>query len=81
MTKAESILMRYHTMLMKKHGILGAERLMTPLSWYINTGRASADYINKLADADERKVIAILEQDGSVEDILGRLKVLLYNLK
>lgn len=79
MTQSEYILMRYHTMLMKKHGILGAERLMTPLSWYINTGRASMDYIRRLAAADESKVIAILEQDGSVEAVLNNLVALLYN--
>lgn len=81
MTKSEELLMMYHTALMKKHGILGAERLLTPLSWYISTGRASMDYIRKLDNADPKKVISILEQEGSVEDTLGRLKVLLFDLK
>lgn len=80
MTKSERILMTYHTSLMKRHGVLESERLMTPLAWYIRTGRASADYINRLDKADPKKVMAILEQEGSVEDILGRLKVLLYKL-
>ena len=79
MTQAEYILMRYHTLLMKKHGILGAERLMTPLSWYINTGRASVDYIRRLEKADENRVVAILEQDGSVEAVLNNLVAFLYN--
>lgn len=81
MTKSERILMTYHTRLMKKHGVLASERMMTPLNWYINTGRASTDFIHRLDNAKPREVVAILEQDGSVEDILGRLKVLLYNLK
>lgn len=74
MTKSEYLLMRYHTLLMKKHGILEAERLMTPLSWYINTGRASMDFIRRLDDADPKRIITILEQNGSVEDIVSKLK-------
>lgn len=81
MTKSERILIGYHTKLMKAHGVSESDRMMIPLYWYINTGRASADYIDRLEKADSRKVIGILEQGGSVEDVLGRLKVLLYRLK
>jgi len=81
MTKSERILMEYHTKLIKAHGVSESDRMMIPLCWYINTGRASADYIDRLDKADPRKVMDILEQDGSVEDVLGRLKVLLYRLK
>lgn len=81
MTKSEYIIRSYEKQLWKKHGITEGSNLLYPLAWYINTGRASADYIHRLAEADPKKVTAILEKDGSVQDVLDRLKVLLYKLK
>lgn len=74
MTKSERILREYESKLWKNHGITEGSRLLYPLNWYINTGRASTQFIHKLAEANSKKVIAILEQNGSVEDVIARLK-------
>lgn len=78
MTKTEYILHYYEKMLWKKHGITEGSRLLYPLKWYLNTGRASADYIHRLADARSKDITAILEADGSVEEVCSRLKEYLY---
>lgn len=77
MTKSEMILMRYYTMLMEKHSIREAESLLTPLEWYIGTARASMDFIRRLDAEDPEKVMAILEGDGSIQDVVDKLKSLL----
>lgn len=78
MTKTEYILRYYEKMLWKKHGITDGSRLLYPLKWYLNTGRASADYINRLDRADYKQIMAILEAEGSVEEVCSRLKEYLY---
>ena len=78
MTKTEYIIRLYEKKLWKKHGITEGSRLLYPLEWYLNTGRASADYIHRLADAKSKDIVAILEADGSVEEVCSRLKEYLY---
>lgn len=78
MTKSEYIICSYERMLWRKHGITEGSNLLYPLAWYLNTGRASADYIHRLAEARSKDIIAILEASGSVEDVCKRLKDYLY---
>lgn len=78
MTKAERILLKIELKLMMKHGVDETARLLDPLKWYIVTARASVDFIRRLG-AEEPEVIAhLLEQEGSVEDTVNRIKAHLY---
>ena len=78
MTKAQYLVRAYEKKLWKKHGITEGSNLLYPLVWYINTGRASADYINRLDRADYKQIMAILEAGGSIEEVCSRLKEYLY---
>ncbi len=78
MTKSERILMYYQTKLMKEHGTTKGDSLLYPLRWYINTGRASTQFIHRLADARAKDVVAILTQGGSTEEVIARLKEYLF---
>ena len=78
MTKSERILMYYQTRLMKECGVLESERLLYPLRWYINTGRASTQFIHRLDEASAKEVCAILKQEGSTEEVIARLKEYLF---
>lgn len=78
MTKSEYILLSYEKIMWKRHGITEGSNLLYPLKWYINTGRASADYVHRLADAKSKDIVAILEAGGSVEDVCRGIKDYLY---
>lgn len=78
MTKSERILMYYQTKLIKEYGTTKGDSLLYPLRWYINTGRASTQFIHKLDEAKAKDVVAILEQGGSTEEVIVRLKEYLF---
>lgn len=50
-----------------------SERHIAPLTWYINTGRASCLFINKLHDANYRLIARDLHQGGSHEEVINRI--------
>ena len=77
MTKAERILLKIELKLMMKHGVDETARLLDPLKWYIVTARASADFIRRLGKAEPEKIASLLEQGGSVEDAVNRIKAYL----
>lgn len=60
--------------LIKKYGVDEADRLIAPLEWYINTGRASAPFLRKMLDSKTAGLVKILEKDGSTEKIIKSIK-------
>lgn len=60
--------------LMQRYGVDTARRDMYPLSWYVNTGRASAAYLRKLLSCKPYMVARKLHQGGSVDEVLTRVK-------
>ena len=60
--------------LMQKYGATEAERDISPLQWYINTGRASADFLLKLVNTKSYLIAKILHNGGSDSEIIKRIK-------
>lgn len=60
--------------LIHKYGTAEAGKDMAPLRWYIDTGRASCDFIRALLSAKPWMVARRLHDGGSYDDVLARVK-------
>ena len=57
-----------------KNGLDAARRMVSPLVYYINTGRASVTFLRGLFSVSPAKVARILARGGSDNDILAAIK-------
>ena len=73
-TSIETGLWAIERNLMEKHGVSAAQRMISPLHYYINTGRASTDFLRKLLSAKPFMIARILAKGGSDLEILNRIK-------
>ena len=60
--------------LMEKYGTMAADREIAPLIWYIDTGRASTPFLEKLLSAKAFIVARRLHAGGSDMEIIARVK-------
>ena len=60
--------------LMQRYGIDTARQEMYPLSWYVNTGRASAGWIRQLLSCKPFMIARKLHQGGSIDEVIARVK-------
>ena len=75
MTKADYKLSEILSYLMKRYGVDAAYRLISPLEWYVNTGRASVEFLHRFYDAKPFVVARVLCAGGSDQEIVDHLKV------
>lgn len=72
-TMIETCLWHIQREIMTRHGCDAAERYMYPLTWYVNTGRASLDFLHKLVNARPVLVARDLAKGGSYDEALRRV--------
>ena len=60
--------------LMEKYGTMAADREIAPLVWYIETGRASTPFLEKLIAKKPYVVARRLHAGGSDMEIIARIK-------
>lgn len=60
--------------MMFKWGCDAADREFYPLEWYVGTGRASTQFLEKLFDAKAFMIGRILHKGGSVDETIQRIK-------
>jgi hypothetical protein len=60
--------------LMEKYGTMAADREIAPLVWYIETGRASTPFLEKLIAKKPYIVARRLHAGGSDMEIIARIK-------
>jgi hypothetical protein len=73
-TASGAVLWVLEAQLRKRYGIDQAERDLAPLAWYINTGRASTDFIKLLSQAKPFMVARRLHDGGSYDEVIRRVK-------
>lgn len=73
-TVIDSTLYAIRKSLMKKHGVDGSARIIDPLVWYINSGRASTAFLGKLIEAKPFMVGRVLEKGGSHDEAVRNVK-------
>ena len=72
-TKIETMLWHIQREIMDRHGIDAAEGYMSPLKWYIYTGRASTAFLNALYNARPVLVARDLAKGGSYDEAIDRV--------
>ena len=72
-TTIETMLWHIHREIMSRHGSSAAERHMAPLYWYVNTGRASSDFLKALYNARPVLVARDLAKGGSYDEAIARV--------
>ena len=60
--------------LIKKHGTDVARRDLDPLEWYINTGRASTDFLRGLFSVKPFMIGRILHKSRTYEEAIENMK-------
>ena len=59
---------------MRKYGCEAAERDMEPLHWYINTGRASTQFLGLMSIRKPYMIGRKLHEGGSYDEVINRVK-------
>ena len=72
-TMIETMLWHIQREDMQRNGCDAAERDMMPLKWYINTGRASAEFLRCLMAARPVLVARDLHKGGSYDEVIMRV--------
>ena len=70
----DNCIWKIQKILMEKYGCTAADREIAPLIWYINTGRASVPFLEKLIGAKPFMVARKLHMGGSDVEIINRVK-------
>lgn len=73
-TSIETLLWHIQRELMQRHGVDAASREIAPLRWYVQTGRASVDFIKALAHKSPCMVARRLHKGGSDAEVIQRVK-------
>jgi len=76
--KIDNFLWNIEKYLMKKYGVDAARDLVYPLAWYIDTGRASCDFLHAMLQHKPytiaRVLAAVLTGGGSMHDVITNIK-------
>ena len=77
-TAIDNILRSVEGHMMRKYGVDNAQKELSPLRWYIDTGRASTEFIRRLLNAKPfmlgRKLHSASGTYGTYEDIIRYIK-------
>lgn len=73
-TMIDNTLWAIQKSLHNQHGVTGAERIIAPLLWYINTGRASMNFLGKLVQKKPYLIGRVLAKGGSYDEAIQRVK-------
>ena len=60
--------------LMERHGVDAAYRMISPLQWYLNTGRGSVQFLHKMLNTKAFVIARILAKGGSDAEIMDAIK-------
>ena len=74
MTKSDIYINEVLIYIMNHYGVDEAYRDIYPLEWYINTGRASAEFLRKLYTKKPFLIARRLHKGGSVDETVKRIK-------
>ena len=78
MTLIDSYLWSVRKYLRGKLGVDAGDREVYPLVWYINSGRASTDFLGRLVQERPYVIGRLLMKGGSVDEAVERIKARLY---
>lgn len=77
-TLIDSYLWSVLSYLRGKCGVDGADRALSPLQWYVVTGRASTDFLGRLVQVKPYVIGRILLKGGSDLEVIEAVKKRVY---
>lgn len=72
-TMIETMLWHIQREIMTRRGVDTSEREIAPLKWYINTGRASTDFLQKLMHTSPAMIARDCGKGGSYDEVIERI--------
>ena len=72
-TEIEIMLWHIERELMLRHGVDQAQRDIAPLRWYVDTGRATTQFLRLLRDTRPVLVARDLHKSGSYDETISRV--------
>ena len=75
--KIDDHLYQVYRYLMIRYGISSADRMIDPLRWWIQTGRASVPFLHRFLDTQPYMIGRRLAKGGSVQEAVDRVRKLL----
>lgn len=73
-TMIDNTLWAIRTSLWKKYGIDEAQRIIDPILWYINTGRATMSFLGLMVQNKPYLIGRVLAKGGSYDEAIQRVK-------
>ena len=70
----DTLLWHIQRELMQRHGVAASYREISPLKWYVDTGRASVAFIKAFAAKSPCMVARRLNAGGSDAEVIQRVK-------
>jgi hypothetical protein len=74
MTKSDRYIWKVEEYLLRTHGVTETWRMLDPLQWYINTGRASVTFLHLLYDVKPYCIGKILAKGGSHDEVIRKIR-------
>ena len=72
-TTIDTMLWAIRGEIQSRHGVDASYRMAAPLTWYVNSGRASTAFLHKLYEARPVLVARDLAKGGSYDEALARV--------
>lgn len=74
MTKSDEYIWKVESYLMKRYGVDAMHRMVDPLRWYVNTGRASATFLINMYGVQPYCIGKILAKGGSHDEVIKKIR-------
>lgn len=74
MNRYDEYIYKIEKYLMERYGVDAMYRMIDPLTWYINTGRASATFLQMLVQEKPFVIGRIIAKGGSHDDIVRKIR-------
>ena len=74
MNRYDEYIYKIEKYLMERYGVDAMYRMIDPLAWYINTGRASATFLQMLVQEKPFVIGRILAKGGSHDDVMRNIR-------
>lgn len=69
----ETYIWKTHRKLIPTYGIDESWRIISPLTWYIRTGRASCDFLRSLMTTKHYLIARDCAKGGSTDEVINRI--------
>ena len=77
-TRIDAELWKIRMELAKELGFDESGRKMYPLTWYVNTGRASIGFLRDLFSADKKRIVNALKSSGCEDEAIRKIKKIIH---